>query len=245
MKFLTKERVVLFGLLVLTVLLAMIQCNRISRLKTKLAVEEQNNAALTDSVRVVKNKAGELEFVKLTLIADKKELENLNSSLAEELKKERGKVRTITEIKTTVKRDTIFIPSGVESLADNMYRLSWKHSEENAGGSRYLEGKSEFKVENSIVDSIAGTTITRDEINLKIITGLRERNDKKLEIFARTAYPNASFDLDGAIIDPKDSIFFHDRKRFSFGPVISGGLNQDLKLGFHLGIGLQYSLFRF
>ena len=245
MNLLTKERLVLFGLLIIIGLWAMVQSRRVAGLKTKMAIEEQNNAALTDSVRIVKNKAGDLESVRLILVAEKEELGNLNASLAAELKKERGKVRTISQINTIVKRDTILVPSSVESLQDNEYSLFWKHSEENTGGSRYLEGNSTFKVTDSTVDSVAITTITRDEISLKIITGLRERKDKKLEIFARTDYPDASFDLEGAVIDPKDPIFFTNKKRFSVGPVISAGLNHDLKPGFHLGIGLQYSLFKF
>ncbi len=83
-------------------------------------------------------------------------------------------------------------------------------------------------------------------MRLTLVTGLRQRDqDKFYEIFVRTAYPGVSFpEIEGAIVDI-DMFRSRDKKRWSIGPVLSAGVNQDLKPGLHVGIGVQYSVFRF
>ncbi len=205
----------------------------------------QNMAALQDSARIVTTKNGELETARLALIGDKSTLEQLNKDLAEELKKEKGKVKFIERIKTVIQHDTLEVATQVTVFPDSTYRLAWKHEDAPRGGMRKLAGNTTFRFANKAIAD-PRTQITQDELSLTLITGLREREeDKLLEIFVRTDYPGVSFpDIQGAVVDPK--MFDAGRgSKWSIGPVFSLGLNQELKLGGHLGVGLQYSLLSF
>ncbi len=216
------------------------------KLRAEVLIREQNMAALQDSTRLVRNKAGDLEAARLVWVGTEKDLRELNAELADELEKEKGKVKTIQKITTVVRHDTVQVPTTVILLPDSAFALGWQHSEEHEGGARRLAGNSTFRFRRGQVEDPV-TTITEDMLSLVIVTGLREREgDEKLEIFARTDYPGVSFDLQGAVVDP--SMFYNVGRRasrFSIGPVVSVGLNQDLKPGLHVGLGVQYNLIRF
>jgi len=59
---------------------------------------EQNIKSLNDSLRLSKNRVGDLEGSKQVLITNKKDLESLNASLNSELEKEKGHVFNLTKI---------------------------------------------------------------------------------------------------------------------------------------------------
>jgi hypothetical protein len=190
--------------------------HEVNSLNSKLEVSKANIAALLDSARIVKTKNGELESVRLALIADVKSLKRLSESLDSELKKERGKVGTITTAQVTVKGDTIKIKNIPKNSADTAW--SWDYSKSDSNGSRYIEG----------ITTRAMTLITRDEISLKLITGLKQRaSDNKLEIFIRTPFPGVTFsDIEGAVLDPFDykckRSFYRDFKIAGLSFVIGG-----------------------
>lgn len=229
---------------------------RYQSMKTELAVSEQNQKALSDSLRVSTNKVGDLVASKNVLIADNKNLADLNADLADEVKKEKGKVRELTKLVSEIKADTVYIENTLIIYDDGVHGLAWVHDtiydEEN---SRHLEGISKF-----YLDSIAGkikpleTIITVDKIKFNLVTGLREK-DGNIEIFARSDYPGLeTLELDGAIIDPKKHPVikkFTKKKRWGIGPYVGVGLGvnttptPNVGLGVNFGIGVHYSLFRF
>lgn len=230
--------------------------NRISSLKTQLTVSEQNNRALADTVRVSENKIGDLEYSKSILISEKRELKNLNVDLAEELKKEKGKVRELTKIVSEIKSDTVYITNTLITYPDGSYGLDWIHDkifdDENE---RHIAGVSKFDLDSNGVITPLETIITRDDIKFNLITGLRETKDGNVEIFVRSDYPNfVPSSIDGAIIDPKKHPVmkkFTKKKRFGIGPYVGLGLgvnmtpNANIGLGFNVGIGVHYSILRF
>ena len=67
-------------------------------IKSQLAISDQNNKALTDTLRLSKNKNGDTEASKDVVIGSSKDLEKLNKELADELKKENGKVLKIGKL---------------------------------------------------------------------------------------------------------------------------------------------------
>jgi hypothetical protein len=205
---------------------------QINSLKTQLAIAKNNVAALKDTVRVVKTKNGELETVKLALMADKKSLKDLSDSLYKEVKNEKGSVKYITKAGATIKLHvTIEVPSiSTDST------IQWAYDREDSGGSRHLAG----------ISTRATTKITRDELSLTLITGLKERDDKKMEIFIRTKYPGVTFtDIEGAIIDPTKAIVKPPDKRFGFGPCASIILDPTGAIRYGIGVSVQWSLLKF
>ena len=95
-------------------------CNKNADLEAELEHKElvaaNNYDALTSEVKQLKTKNGELEYSKTILYTDAKELEKLNSKLAQELKKEKGNVKVITDIKTEIKLVPVTVPN--EFLSD-------------------------------------------------------------------------------------------------------------------------------
>jgi len=240
---------------ILVIILILLLCgvgygfNRLSSLKTQLAISNQNNKALADSVRVSNNKAGDLEYSKNILISEKNDLKDLNAGLAKELEKEKGKVRELTKIVGSISTDTVKITNTLIVYADGSNGLEWKHDTiYDSENSRHLAGISKFRVDSSGVITPLETEITKDIINFNIVTGLREK-DGNIEVFARSDYPNFEVEeLSSAIIDPKKHPVlkkFTKPKKINIGPYIGVGLSSGFKAELQLGIGVQYSLLRF
>jgi hypothetical protein len=250
-----KQRNILLIVLLLLVFSAWFGLNRFSNIKTDLAISEQNNRALSDSVRYEKTKSGKLEAVKNILIADKKDLADLNAELAKELKEEKGKVKEIYKFITIIKHDTIYIPTYLIKYADGSNGLIWQHDTiYNKDNERHLAGVSRFKVDSLGTITPMGTLITRDDIMFSLVTGLKENGDN-IEIFIRSDYPGfKALKIDGAIIDPKKHPVvkkFTKQKRFGIGPYVGIGLgintipNTNVGVGLQMGIGIHYDIIKF
>ena len=125
--------------------------------------------------------------------------------------------------------------------------------------SRSIAGESKFRTDTikTIVDgkekidfkvTPLNTLLSKDDIKFNLITGLREK-DGKVEIFARSDYPNLTItDLEGAIIDPKNHPVlkqFTKQKRWGVGPYFGIGIGTDLKFIPQIGVGITFSLIKF
>jgi hypothetical protein len=90
------------------------------------------------------------------------------------------------------------------------------------------------------------TKITRNELSLNLVTGLKERGDKKMEIFIRSKYPGVTFsNVEGAIIDPLTPIVKPPSKPFSVGPCISAIVTPTGAFQYGVGISVQWGILRF
>lgn len=254
-----KQRNILLIILLLLLFGAWFGYNKYSNMKVDLAISEQNAAALSDSVRVEKAKNDDLVYSKNILVTDKKNLEDLNADLAEELANHKGKIRELQKIIAQIESDTVYIPTEVVIYLNDdstkTYGLSWEHdttySENNF---RQLAGVSKFDLDSNGVITPLETVITKDLINFTLTTGLREK-DGNIEIFASSPYPNLVItEMDGAIIDPKKHPVikkFTKKKRFGIGPYVGFGLGVNTfptvnaGFGFQIGIGVHYDIFRF
>jgi hypothetical protein len=211
---------VLVGALVVVIALLLWEFYHAKNLENKLAIEGQNKAALLDSVRVMKTKNGELESAKLALAGSKDELKKMNEELAAELKKEKGKVRFITKTEIIYQKApdssaaVITIQDSVGSIRTDLQ-----------------DSCREFKGHTSFVFSKGKITnpmfvVEKDQFNLKLVTGLRER-DKQLEIFVRSSCPNVTVqDIQGSVIDPNDPLIKPKKPFLSWRDALmfSGGL---------------------
>lgn len=205
---------------------------KISSLESMLKVSQNNVSALKDTVRMEKTKNGELEFVRLALLADKKSLKDINDSLDREVKKEKGKVKVLIQAPMhIIGTKPIIVESNVKDSS-----IYWNYDKEDSSGSRHLSGISDKKI----------TKIIRDEISLNLITGIKERDDKKMEIFIRTKYPGVIFgNIQGAIIDPTKPMVKPSNKYFSIGPCVGIMINPTGKFSYGAGVSVQWSIFKF
>jgi hypothetical protein len=184
-----------------------------------------NLDALNDTVRIQKNKAGEATYVRKTLLADKKSLEKLNKDLKDELDKQEGKVIVIEKVITETKVDTHYVNNYLTSYQNGNYSLDWKYdSLFSVNNYRKFSGKSFFTVDT---------------------------------IFVTPKYPGMKItEIEGAVIDPHKSDVLKTmfpNKKWSVGPYVGIGIGAGYGLNgnpiagpvFNIGLGVQYSLFKF
>ena len=241
---------ILLAAIVVLILLNLKQCQSNGDLKNQKDLYSSNLDALRDTVRIEKNKAGQIEFSKQALISQNGDLEKLNKKLAEEVKNAKGKViyvqsasgtidNTPTDpqiITNTVKiydRSTSVISTSVDTtFDDNNYRKLSLETTVKTDSGKIISSTSQVK---------------KDEISFNIITGLKEEKGK-LRIFIRSDYPGLSFSkIDGSLVDPQKSETLKKMfppKRFGAGLMIGYGLTQNMTPGFFIGAGIQYNLIR-
>ena len=231
------------------ILFSLYQCDSNKDLKDQSKIDNQNRLSLTDSVRIIKNKWGEDLAVKNVLVADKKELQNLNKSLSEDLKKIEGKVKTISSIVADIKnKEPIIINNTIKEFPDGTKELSWNYEKQfDTINSRRLSGNSRFSIDTSkgsfkIIDK--GTMITKDEMKIKITTGLTEL-ENSYQIYVKTDYPGVNFTkVDGSILD-KNMFLKHKEPSVIVGPSLSAGMALNpLTMNFQpqVSLGVSYTL---
>ena len=250
----------LMMLIIIILLLFMGGCgsyfyNKMRNMEVDAKIASQNEYALTDSLRKSKNKANEIEYSKGILIADKKNLSKLNEDLANQLKKESGKVHELNKYVIVLKgiKDTTIINNTLIKYGNGIYGLEWKYDTTfNSKNSRTLAGISEFKLDSNYRIYPLTTKITKDITQIKLYTGLRENKDKQIEIFATSEYPGFEvLEMDGAIIDPKTHPLlkqFTKKKKVNVGASLGYGIcfsNGQVYYGPIGGVTIGYSLFSF
>lgn len=250
------QRNILIIIIVLLGLFSFMMVDRARSLGNKLDISEQNNKALADSVRVEKNKYGEVVTSKNVLVAKSKDLSDLNSQLGNELKRTKGKVSQLNTliakaglVKHDTIHDTIRLATEVIHKANGVRDLKWKiDTAFNDSNSRHIAGITTVKLigPDSVIS--LGSYLTRDEMTIKIVTGLRKRHGN-IETFAKCSYPGfETLDQQGVILDPKKHPVLKDftkKKKWGVGPYVGIGFDGNLNSSMQVGVGLNYSLFRF
>ncbi|NMC60491.1 MAG: hypothetical protein GYA51_14070 [Candidatus Methanofastidiosa archaeon] len=109
-----------FGYVVAIVLVIFLatMCQRNRDLREDLERSEQNNSALTDTLKREKLKTGELQFTIDGFIASEKELKKLNKDLYDELQKQKGKVISLNKIVILLQQDTTDLRKYIAHLED-------------------------------------------------------------------------------------------------------------------------------
>lgn len=210
------------GAVIVTVLVAVLllvnvyQYTSNKEIKKELAVTEHNLKVANDVVRITKDKAGKDEANHLAYYVSKNsDLEKLNKDLAQEVKDTKGKVSTIVKEQVKIIHDTTVLVANttvdeVDSTITTDFNFDTTY---NPGNFRKLKGfaKYDFKSKES------SSQLTTDEIGISIITGIKNIDKGKPEIFVRSNYPGFSVtQIDGAVLDPK--LFkTTTQRRISFG----------------------------
>jgi hypothetical protein len=252
-----RRDLIYIGTLVIVILLLLRQCNSTADAKREKKIAEQNIYALNDTIRTVKNKAGELQYQKGLLIADKNTLENLNGDLKTELDKQKGKVFYLQQIVADLQNEPpVYIPTTEYVYPNGDRSFQWSYDTIfSPGNSRILSGESFFVIDttnNKYKVKPLYTNITKDNLSIKMTTGLLKR-DGKYEIFVKSDYPGFGVSqLDGAFIPTNDPIFGTPPKpkRFGLGVNIGPGvfynaITQKLGAGIGVQFGIQYNFISF
>jgi hypothetical protein len=244
-----KTNLFLLIAVIVLVILFLKQCQVAKELKINEQVAHGNLEALRDTVKIERNRAGEIEFTKQSLISKSQDLEKWNKDLAALVKKEKGKVIYIQQASGGIKTlpsevitNTVTIydneTSSIETVFDTIY---------STDNYRRLKLLTTVKMDSSKIKS-SSSKILDDQIGFNIVTGLKEEGGK-IRITIRSDYPGLTFSkIDGALVDPHKSEVLKRMfppKKFGLGPVIGYGLNPTMKPGYFIGLGLQYNIIRF
>lgn len=225
--------------------LVLLQLKTCSGYSNEKKILEQNIAALKDSTRLVKNRVGELEAVRLSLVGDKDILSKLNAELKAELDKEKGNVKFISKTKIEYQSDTVYIRDSQKVRLDSgVYGISWFTSKFDDGLDYTIFGETRFKVDtlNSILKvSPVETIIYQNKIKFRTVFGYTEV-ENGYQVFIRTNNPNVTFDIEGGFIDKTELL---DEDHFSIGPYLGVGLSAEGKFQPHVGVGLMYKIISF
>jgi hypothetical protein len=226
-------------------------------LQTELAIAQQNEKALKDSVRVTQNKYDEAVYSKQIFVAEtQKDLKNLNSDLAETARKFRGAVHSISNLEAKIDGLAGQIDSDGEviDLPNGQKAIPWNFDEQfDVDNSRKLSGITRFAFNpNTNVFGPPETEILTDEINFKLTQGLKTAPDGKIEMFASSNYPGfTAKSLNSVLIDPKSHpalTEFTKKKKWSLGAYGGYGVTVNTKsneviMGPQIGAGISYTLF--
>lgn len=250
-------RLILLAAVLLLGLLLFRQCEDNKSLQSDLANAKNNQAALVDTVRATKNRAGELQYQIRSFITSAEGLKALNAELAAELDKQKGQVAQLTKIVgrlTTVHTDPVPGTSSskgqpCDSLGGSFITDWESYKTYDSINWRRLKGQTTLKLKDKKVTS-SETNILIDDISFDLITGLTQVDDH-FEIFVKSNYPGFKPSSIRGTYIPNDKLCPKDPpKKWSFGvgPQIGVGvMGPNVSFGYYFGVGLsiQYTLLKF
>jgi hypothetical protein len=254
MKKLRKD-LIYIGAILLLIAITLFQCDGNRSLKTDLETAKTNITALQDTVTTSKNRIGQLQYERATLITSERGLKDLNADLAKEVDAQRGKIaqlNRIISIISTPKPGPIGgtgASSGDPCDSIGYYTAEWTSEQRfDENNFRALSATTQITVKKKAVQTVQ-TEITRDDIGFDLITGL-EKREGGYEIFVRSNYPGfRPTKIEGAFI-PQNDLFPQQKKKnisVGVGPQIGLGMTPALVPTFYFGVGLgiQYTFFKF
>jgi hypothetical protein len=208
-------------LLILTSIFAFLfikSCGHNPDTDLKLKMAQQNLDAVHDSIKLEKQKSGNLSASITSYVASEKDLKNINSDLYNKINEQKGQIVSLGNVVFKLKQDSITLHkflnasksiNGVAiSLGNNTYDLPWTlrydYDDKNYD---VLAGNTKVGL---IEDSIhpvkhIGTELTNRESQIDLTFGQKVENGK-LRVFAESKYPGFTPEsLSGVLIDPNDN----------------------------------------
>jgi len=261
-KFLNSRIALYIGIVVVVILFAG-TCSRNGNLKEDLKLKDQNISALTDSIKTVKLKNGDLQSSRDSYMATAKELAEYNKELSKDVKAQKGKVVTLNKIVFNLKQDTadlkeyirnMTIADPPEQVNDSTWDVNWAlNFVYDSTNYDFYTGKTRvglrgpFDLEKiSVIDG--GTTMLSRDSQIGLIWGQKWEGtgkDKRLKVYAQTAHPAFSTKLlEGTYVDyPKKKHWFTG---FGVGPQLGVGYDPfGQKPAFYIGVGVHYNIYSF
>jgi len=239
-------------------------CGRNSSLRDDAAIKDQNIAALTDSIKTVMLKNGDLQVSKNAYMASAKELKAFNEELSDAVKAQKGKVVTLNRIVFQLKQDTTDLQKYIDELLakyekpkkvnDSTWNVDWTlpfvYDSTNydifTGRTQVgIRGPKSYFPEIDLTHN--KTWLLNRESQIGLTWGQKWEGtgkDKKLKVYAQTAHP--AFEtklLEGTYVDyPKKRHWFTG---FGVGPQV--GIGYDFlhnQPAFTVGLGIQYNIYQ-
>jgi hypothetical protein len=218
---------------------------------------KQNLSALQDKVRNYETKNGTLIYEKKALLGNISEVSKMNKELKKDIKDLEDHPIVITKFKTKIIHDTLKmeVTGGEATFTDGKkivpfpFDTTIKHNDQNY---RTLAGKYIITVDSSL-NMTSIFQIDKDEMAMSFTTGITENDNKEVEIFIKSDYPNFTpSGIDGAIIDPTKSEViksYFPTKRWGLSPYIGYGFYADFNkgivgTGLNGGISLSYDIYQ-
>lgn len=212
-------------------------------------IKSQNELALTDSVRLYKDKQNNNIYEKNILVSDNnKDLKALSKDLYNELilfkDKDKKNIITINQLNISIDRlnDTLkSLKVNGGKVLNNSINTKFDFSDKY----RSLSGSVDIKLNSKDSTYSYQSYLIKDKINLKLITGLKDNGKDGFEIYMKSDNPYFKVDsIEGAIIKPDYFKKYNKQKKFGIGIHIGYGIS---KYGFnpYIGVGLNYNLFSF
>lgn len=217
----------------------------------KAEVAEYNLKVSNDSIRVIKDRQGKDEYNKLAYLTNSvKALEKLNTELSTEVRSIKGNVTTIIQGQVKIVEKPVPFVVKAELIDSNVIARFNYDSIYSPGNFRKLSGHTSVDLRTGK----ASGQKEQDEIGIKFVTGIKNLDKGKPEIFLKSDYPGFTVTaLDGAVLDPK--LFTPKNKVPLITPTLFVGwtpINTNSSTGivhmqpaqFSAGIGLGFNLLK-
>lgn len=222
-----KERIIYLGTIIILLIILIFSYRSCTSQKNQIDELSQNVAALRDSTKKMKDLLGRVIYEKNIYLATAENLKKLNAELAKEVDAN-NETRVVTKVVTILKIDSSYAKNFVNKINDSTFLIIFKHNFFK-DSSNYLTFNGSVPVK-ILVDSLKkvislssdSTKISDFDMKLKVFSGIKKDGDK-YNVYARTDFPNVSFDVDGAVIDPSKSFTTSNRGVFALvlGPALS------------------------
>ncbi len=251
-----KNHIIITLLIGIIILLAKCNSDVNSNFKKQEIITKNNISVLKDSVKKYKTSNGNFISERGILIADKKELKDLNRDLYDNInrleKELNAKPKVVISYKTKIIHDTVYLNNEREFINDSTVLVSfYKDTSYNKNNSRNLEGEILIELIKDSTDFndivINHVKITKDDIKIdgNLILGMK---DGELKVWFESSYPGLDVDeIEAVTLDPDihDELKKLNNKRWSVGPYVGIGVGENLKISPSIGIGIQFKLFKF
>lgn len=217
----------------------------------KLEIAEWNLKTQNDTIKTLKNKAGENVYKINSLILSKKDLEKTNSDLSAEIDKlSKKNKRNLVEINKLTLSINLLNDSikklnnkPIDSIYDPTTNLT-TYNYELKDSTEFRELKGVIKVTSSNRPNRVSTDLTVDKVFTDLVIGKTLNNDK-LELFVSSSNSGLVVDkLEGSVIDLKAYQKLIPKKKFSIGFQVGYGFTA-YGLTPYIGIGGSYNLINF
>jgi len=239
---------VLIGIILL---LLLVQYRSCENKNSEIYLLKQNILAAKDSLYEVKNKNGELQKEKFAIMGSVDELKKYNSQLAEEVDKQRNKVKTITVIKPVVIIDTVQLQTNLVNINDTTNKIFFLYDSKDKDSLRingHIVVNSKIDTNNKIIIKVGESFLNDFNLTADIVTGFSKNSDGNYVAFAKSSSKYIKINnVSGAILNPQES-FVSVNKNWHIGFTMNlgyGSTSNGFSPYLGVGFGVMYSLYGF
>lgn len=254
MKYLTNiwnflnSKVFMYILIIIGIIIFISMYSSNGNLKDEIDLNNKNITALNDTVKNIKLRNGDLESSIQGFQGSVENLEILNESLAYDIKKEKGKVVTYSNIIFSLKQTVKELEDALEgaiyndpvATSDTSWNIDWKlpYIYDSLNYDIFL-GRTQVSLSGKTLKHTKTFLINRDS-QIKLTWGQKYENDK-LKVFVRTSHPAFKTQMmEGMYVDlPEKKHWFQG---FGVGPQV--GISIYPKQTLYLGVGIQYNVYQ-